>query len=110
MILPEATASSEPSWFGFPLTLRESDSTKRRELLMFLTERVIGTRLLFAGNIIKQPYMSGKHFRVVGEMKNTDKIMNDTFWVGVHPGLTDEMLGYIGSSLFEFFSKGKKNR
>lgn len=110
LILPEATASSEPSWFGFPLTLRESDSARRRELLMFLNERVIGTRLLFAGNIIKQPYMSGKHFRIVGEMKNTDKIMNDTFWVGVHPGLTDEMLDYIGSSLFEFFSKDKKNR
>jgi CDP-6-deoxy-D-xylo-4-hexulose-3-dehydrase len=108
LILPEATASSEPSWFGFPLTLRDSDSARRRELLMFLDERLIGTRLLFAGNIIKQPYMSGKRFRVVGELKNTDKTMNGTFWVGVHPSLTYEMLDYISSSLFDFFSKGKK--
>jgi CDP-6-deoxy-D-xylo-4-hexulose-3-dehydrase len=99
LILPDATAGSDPSWFGFPLTLRDSSRTPRVELLKNLDQRKVGTRLLFAGNLTRQPSMAAQTYRVSGVLRNTDRIMNDTFWIGVFPGLTEEMLDYAASAI-----------
>jgi CDP-6-deoxy-D-xylo-4-hexulose-3-dehydrase len=104
--LPEATANAEPSWFGFPITLRAAANARRVDLLTYLDERKIGTRLLFSGNITRQPYMQGRLFRVVGELVNADRVMNDTFWVGVYPGLDETMLEYVAASIERFFGVG----
>lgn len=101
--LPEATPNSDPSWFGFPLVLKESSGVKRVDLLNYLDQHKIGTRLLFAGNLTRQPYMIGQNFRVSGELTNTDVVMNQTFWIGVFPGLQTEHLDYIVNKLEEFF-------
>ena len=101
--LPEASPNSEPSWFGFPLVVKDSTGVKRADLINFLEENKIGTRLLFAGNLTKQPYMAGRNYRVSGELTNTDVVMNQTFWLGTFPGLGEEQLGYIASKLEEFF-------
>lgn len=101
--LPEATLNSEPSWFGFPLVLKESSGVKRTDLINFLDQNKIGTRLLFAGNLTKQPYMAGRNFRISGELKNTDVVMNQTFWLGTFPALGVEQLDYIANKLEEFF-------
>ncbi|HKI60921.1 MAG TPA: lipopolysaccharide biosynthesis protein RfbH [Mariprofundaceae bacterium] len=102
LILPEASVNSDPSWFGFPLTIRDDAPFSRVELLRYMDEKKIGTRLLFAGNLTKQPYFQGLHYRIAGELTNTDRIMNQTFWIGTFPGLTEEMLAYIVES-FEAF-------
>ena len=101
--LPETTPNSEPSWFGFPLVLKESSGVKRTDLINFLEQNKIGTRLLFAGNLTKQPYMAGRNFRVSGELTNTDVVMNQTFWLGTFPGLGEPQLDYIADKLEEFF-------
>lgn len=101
--LPEATPNSEPSWFGFPLIVKENAGVKRADLVNFLEENRIGTRLLFAGNLTKQPYMAGRNFRVSGELTNTDVVMNQTFWLGTFPALGQEQLDYIATKLEEFF-------
>jgi CDP-4-dehydro-6-deoxyglucose reductase, E1 len=103
LILPEATAGSEPSWFGFPITLREAANVNRVELLKYLDQYKIGTRLLFAGNLTRQPYFAGRNYRIQGELTNTDKVMNDTLWIGVYPGLTEEMLSYVVGKIETFF-------
>ena len=103
LILPDATPGSDPSWFGFPVTLKDSQRTERVELLKYLDQYKIGTRLLFAGNLTRQPSMTGRHYRVSGELKNTDRIMNDTFWLGVYPGLTEEMLQYLADKIETYF-------
>jgi len=95
LILPEATADSEPSWFGFPITIRESAGIERVELLKYLDQHKIGTRLLFAGNLTRQPYFKDRVYRVSGELTNTDEIMNNTLWIGVYPGLNESMLDYV---------------
>ena len=100
--LPEATPNSDPSWFGFPVILKESAGIKRVDLLNYLDQNKIGTRLLFAGNLTRQPYMIGRNFRVSGELTNTDVVMNQTFWLGVYPGLKAEQLDYIAERLEEF--------
>ncbi|GLU30711.1 lipopolysaccharide biosynthesis protein RfbH [Trinickia caryophylli] len=102
LILPEPTPGSEPSWFGFPITIRESASFNRVDLLEYLDQYKIGTRLLFAGNLTRQPYMKGRNYRVSGTLEQTDRIMNQTFWVGVYPGLTSEMLDYVVDRLETF--------
>ncbi|MDP1864005.1 MAG: lipopolysaccharide biosynthesis protein RfbH [Thiobacillus sp.] len=94
IILPEATPNSDPSWFGFPMTLRETANLDRVDMLTYLDQYKIGTRLLFAGNLTRQPYMVDRAYRVSGELTNTDRVMNDTFWIGVYPGLSEEMLAY----------------
>lgn len=101
--LPESTPNADPSWFGFPLVLKESSGVKRVDLLNYLDQNKIGTRLLFAGNLIRQPYMLGRNYRVSGDLTNTDIVMNQTFWLGVYPGLTNEHLDYVVSKLEEFF-------
>ena len=101
--LPETTPNSEPSWFGFPLNLKESSGAKRAELINFLEENKIGTRLLFAGNLTKQPYMAGRAYRISGDLTNTDFVMNQTFWLGTFPALGEEQLDYITDKLEEFF-------
>jgi CDP-6-deoxy-D-xylo-4-hexulose-3-dehydrase len=103
LYLPEATPNSEPSWFGFPLVLKESSGIKRTDLINFLEQNKIGTRLLFAGNLTKQPYLEGHNFRVSGVLANTDIVMNQTFWLGTFPGLDEAHLNYIVEKLEEFF-------
>ncbi|HRG62190.1 MAG TPA: lipopolysaccharide biosynthesis protein RfbH [Burkholderiales bacterium] len=106
LILPEATPNSEPSWFGFPITIKESAGFTRGELLTYLDDNKVGTRLLFAGNVTKQPYMQGRNYRVVGELTNSDRIMSQTFWVGIYPGLTEEMLDYTAEIIGQFCGVG----
>lgn len=101
LLLPKATPHSDPSWFGFPITLREGAPISRVELTKQLDDHKIGTRLLFAGNLTRQPYMLGQNFRVSGDLKNTDIVMNQTFWVGVQPSLTHDMLDYTAQSIRE---------
>ena len=101
--LPEATPHAEPSWFGFPLVLKPSAGVKRVDLLNYLDQNKIGTRLLFAGNLTRQPYMIGQNFRVSGELTQTDIVMNQTFWLGVFPGLQTEHLDFIVYKLESFF-------
>ncbi len=103
LILPEATTHSEPSWFGFPLTLREAAGINRVELLKYLDQYKIGTRLLFAGNLTRQPYFEGRTFRISGELTNTDQIMSETLWIGVYPGLSEEMLNFVVEKIESFF-------
>jgi CDP-6-deoxy-D-xylo-4-hexulose-3-dehydrase len=95
LILPEATPDSEPSWFGFALTVREGGPKTRNQIVQELNEANIATRLLFGGNLLRQPAFVGTPRRVMGELTNTDIVMNDTFWVGVWPGLTIPMLDYM---------------
>lgn len=106
LILPEPTPDSDPSWFGFPLTLRSSANVRRVDLLEYLDQFKVGTRLLFAGNLTRQPYMRGKEFRVTGTLDKTDIIMANTFWIGLQPALTTEMLDYTASKIGEFFGVG----
>ena len=104
--LPVATPNSEPSWFGFPLVLKEESGVKRVDLLNYLDQAKIGTRLLFAGNLTRQPYMIGRNFRISGDLTNTDIVMNQTFWLGVYPGLSTEHLDYVVQKIEEFFGIG----
>lgn len=107
LILPEATAGSQPSWFGFPVTLREGSGINRVDLLRHLERQRIGTRLLFGGNLTRQPYFAQREYRCVGDLPNTDRVMRDTFWVGVYPGLSEEQLAFMGEKLTEFFRHGR---
>ena len=101
--IAEATPNSEPSWFGFPVTLKESSGVQRVDLLKYLDQYKIGTRLLFAGNLTRQPYFQNIEYRVVGELANTDRTMNQTFWLGVQPSLNDEHFEFVAEKLEEFF-------
>jgi len=102
LILPKATANSDPSWFGFPLTLKDTAPVNSLDLLTYLDQNKIGTRKLFAGNLTRQPYMIGRNYRVSGELKNTDIVMNNTFWIGVQPALTEEMMEFSISKIEAF--------
>lgn len=103
LVLPEPTAESDPSWFGFPITIRDAAHISRLDLLNYLDQRKIGTRHLFAGNLLRQPYMIGRNYRVFAALKNTDIVMRDTFWVGVYPGLSESMLEYVADEIERFF-------
>ena len=100
--LPEATENSDPSWFGFLITLKENAGVNRVDFLKYLDQNKIGTRLLFAGNLTKQPYMINRQYRIVGNLDNTDYIMNNSFWIGVYPGLTNEMLDFMVNKIETF--------
>ena len=104
--LPEATPGANPSWFGFPLVLKPESGVQRVDLINYLDQQRIGTRLLFAGNLTRQPYMIGRNFRVSGSLTNTDIVMNQTFWLGVYPGLTTAHLDFVVTKLQEFFGVG----
>lgn len=101
-ILPEATQNSDPSWFGFPIAVRSGAPFTRGELVQHLDSRKIGTRLLFAGNLLKQPAYKDINHRVIGELANTDFVMNQVFWIGVFPGLSDAHKDYMLSTLHDF--------
>ena len=101
-VMPEATVNSDPSWFGFPITIRPESGIDRTALLRHLDEKKIGTRLLFAGNLLKQPAYRNIEHRVIGDLKNSDLVMTNTFWLGVYPGLTDEMLNYVSEVVHDF--------
>jgi CDP-4-dehydro-6-deoxyglucose reductase, E1 len=94
-VLPEATPGTDPSWFGFLLTVRDLAPFSRDAIVRHLNERKIGTRLLFGGNLVRQPYMKNRNYRVHSELINSDRIMNQTFWIGVFPGLNQEHIGYV---------------
>jgi CDP-6-deoxy-D-xylo-4-hexulose-3-dehydrase len=97
--LPEPTEHSDPSWFGFPITLKENCPVTRLDLLTYLDQNKVGTRLLFAGNLTRQPYMIGANYRISGDLTNTDNVMNNTFWIGVQPSLSREMLEFAASKI-----------
>ena len=97
--LPEPTEHSDPSWFGFPITLKENCPVTRLDLLTYLDQNKVGTRLLFAGNLTRQPYMMGANYRISGDLTNTDNVMNNTFWIGVQPALTREMLEFAAQKI-----------
>jgi CDP-6-deoxy-D-xylo-4-hexulose-3-dehydrase len=106
IILPKATPKSEPSWFGFPITLDPKHPADREEMLRHLETLKIGTRLLFAGNLVRQPAYKNVDWRIVGDLENTDIVMNNTFWVGTYPGLSPEMIDFITESITEYVQKG----
>ena len=99
LVLPKITENSDPSWFGFALTVKPNSPKTRNQIVQELNEKKIGTRLLFGGNLLRQPAFIGTPRRVIGDLVNTDRIMNDTFWIGVWPGLSIEMLDYMISTL-----------
>jgi len=103
LILPEPEKNSEPSWFGFPLTLKNNNKYNRNDLIKYLNANKIATRLLFAGNLVKQPYMKNIDFKVHRDLKNTDLIMENTFWIGLYPGLSKEHLEYSVLKINNFF-------
>jgi CDP-6-deoxy-D-xylo-4-hexulose-3-dehydrase len=98
-VLPKATELSDPSWFGFALTVKPGGPKTRNAIVQELNDKKIGTRLLFGGNLLRQPAFIGTPRRVVSKLENTDRIMNDTFWIGVWPGLSIEMLDYMIDSI-----------
>jgi len=104
LLLPEATPGSDPSWFGFPLGVRVDALFTRDDLVSWLEKHRIGTRLLFAGNLVRQPAYEGIDYRVIGDLKNTDFVMRNVLWVGVYPGLTRPMLDYIAEIIGEVAS------
>lgn len=109
LVLPEPQKNSKPSWFGFLITVKEDAGYTRTDLTKYLESKKIQTRNLFAGNLIKHPafeeYTEGKDYRIAGSLKVTDRIMNDTFWIGVYPGMTDEKLQYMINTITEFVNK-----
>lgn len=105
LILPESTPQAEPSWFGFPIAVREDAPFRRDEIIRELESKRIGTRLLFGGNLVRQPAYKDVEYRVVGDLKNTDFVMRNVFWIGLYPGLTEEMLDYTADVIAGFVHK-----
>ena len=99
LVLPTASELSDPSWFGFPITLRDNSPVSRVDLLTYLDQCKVGTRLLFAGNLTRQPYMQHQEVRIASDLTNTDVVMNQTFWVGVQPALNADMLEHTAVSI-----------
>lgn len=108
-ILPEQTQNSDPTWFGFILTVRKAAPFSRNEVTKYLEDNKIATRLLFSGNVTCQPYFEEVDYKIHGNLKNTDYVMNNTFWIGIYPGITDGMIDYILNKFEEFIDNGVKN-
>ena len=104
LILPKAQENSDPSWFGFLISVKSDAPFSRNDLVKYLNENKIATRLLFTGNIVKQPYIKGRNYRVIGDLINSDFIMNNTFWIGVYPGINDSMIDYVELIMGQFIS------
>jgi CDP-6-deoxy-D-xylo-4-hexulose-3-dehydrase len=102
LILPRPTPHSDPAWFGFPITLAPDLATDREDLMRYLQARKVGTRLIFAGNLLRQPAYQGIHCRIVGDLRNSDTVMTRSFWLGVFPGLSHRMLDYAADALIDF--------
>ena len=100
--LPVATEHSDPSWFGFPMTIKRESPVSRLDLLAYLEQNKVGTRLLFAGNLTRQPYMKDKTYRVSGDLTQTDNVMNNTFWIGVQPALSRDHLDHSIKCIEQF--------
>ncbi len=109
LILPEPTEESDPSWFGFPILVKESAPFTRNDIVNYLEQNKIATRMLFGGNLTKQPAYKNIKYRICGDLKNTDLVMNNLFWIGVYPGLTKPMLSYIEKTMGNFFEKKIRN-
>ena len=105
LILPEPTVHSDPSWFGFPIGVRVDAAFQREDLIRALEAKKIGTRRLFGGNLLRQPAYQGCNYRIAGQLGNTDFVMNNVFWVGVYPGLTQPMLEFVAASIREFIAQ-----
>ena len=99
LILPEATEKADPSWFGFPITMKEFSKVTRNDMVQSLERQKIATRLLFAGNLVRQPAYNKMNHKIIGDLTNADRIMNHTFWVGVFPGLGEAELTYIAENI-----------
>jgi len=108
-VLPIRTDNSDPSWFGFHIQLKEDAPFNRSEIVKHMESKGIATRMLFGGNLTKQPAYKGIKFKEVGPLTNTDLIMNNLFWIGVYPGLTEEIIQYMLSAFQEFFQEIKAN-
>ena len=102
LVLPEITENADPSWFGFPVTLKAEAPIARVDLLTYLDQQKVGTRLLFAGNLTRQPSMIGRPYRVVSDLVNTEIVMEKTFWIGVQPALTESMMAYAAESITKY--------
>lgn len=107
LVLPEATAGADPSWFGFPIGVRPGAPIDRTQLTRALEAQKIATRLLFGGNLTRQPAYEECEFRAIGDLRNTDYVMNSVFWIGVYPGLTKEMLDFVAQTIYAFASDTK---
>jgi CDP-6-deoxy-D-xylo-4-hexulose-3-dehydrase len=105
--LPVAGANADPSWFGFPIGLKPDAPFTRDQMTRHLDSKKVGTRLIFAGNLLRQPAYEGIEHRVIGDLKNTDYVMDSVFWIGVFPGLSTEMLDYIAKAMIEFAEQAK---
>ena len=108
-ILPQPTPNSQPSWFGFPITLRAGSPVSREALIRHLDEKRIGTRLLFGGNLIRQPYMRGREYRVVGQLTNADIVTERTFWIGLYPGLGESHLQFVTETISNFINGSRSD-
>jgi CDP-6-deoxy-D-xylo-4-hexulose-3-dehydrase len=108
LILPEATPNSQPSWFGYPITLRKNANFQRDDLVKYLNDCKIGTRLLFGGNLLRQPYMRDQNYRVVGDLTNADIVTERTFWIGLFPGLTSDHIAYMLDMITRFIADGAR--
>jgi CDP-6-deoxy-D-xylo-4-hexulose-3-dehydrase len=105
LILPDVEPDADPSWFGFPIAVRENAPFGRNDLTRALNDRKIGTRLLFGGNLLRQPAYAGCEVRVIGDLPNSDFVMNNVFWIGVFPGLTEPMLEFVTATIHAFVSR-----
>ncbi len=106
--LPVATPNAEPSWFGYAITVKDDAPFTRLDLIQHLESRHIGTRLLFGGNLVRQPAYQGIRYRIAGDLSGSNLITNGTFWIGVYPGLTDTMIDFVISTIQEFIGKQTK--
>ena len=107
LLLPDHIAGAAPSWFGYLISVKPNSGFTKNQLVQYLEKNQIATRMLFAGNITKQPAFSGVRYRVCGKLTNTDYIMNNTFWIGVYPAITEEMIEYVLDVFESFFANLK---